>query len=108
MFWDDQLVCVASLSQLTLLSHFQVGLLGGTAFSLIFGCTALPMAFLSDFVGDRRFVLCGALVVFSTATALCSIPSFSVVSRGGEQRRCSSFLFFLLPAHHHFCCFRVI
>lgn len=54
------------------LSDFQVGLLGGPAFALLYALAALPIARYVE-RASRRNAITAALVVFSAMTALCGM-----------------------------------
>ena len=52
------------------LSDAQFGIIGGTAFALLYSFLGVPLALLADRVGKTR-VIAGSLVVWSGFTALC-------------------------------------
>ena len=62
-------ILVESLKRDLLLSDTQLGLITGPAFSLTYAISAIPIAKLSD-RGVRVHVIAGAIVVWSTLTAL--------------------------------------
>ncbi len=56
------------------LSDTQFGLLGGTAFVLLFSVASLPLGWLADRT-DRRRLIAGGILVWSAMTALCGLAS---------------------------------
>jgi predicted MFS family arabinose efflux permease len=54
------------------LSDAQFGIIGGTAFAILYSVLGVPLALLADRVGKTR-VIAGSLVVWSGFTALCGM-----------------------------------
>ncbi|MCP3732731.1 MFS transporter [Sphingomonas sp. MG17] len=54
------------------LSDTQIGLLTGAAFALLYSTMALPVARLAEH-GNRIYVLVGAVLIWSSGTALCGV-----------------------------------
>jgi predicted MFS family arabinose efflux permease len=70
-FVDRQLpfILAESIKRDLGLSDTQIGLLGGFAFSIVYAVLGLPLAAAADRIG-RKWVLAGALAVWSSLTAL--------------------------------------
>jgi len=56
------------------LSDAQFGIIGGTAFAILYSVLGVPLALLADRVGKTR-VIAGSLVVWSGFTALCGMAT---------------------------------
>ncbi|MGN6819888.1 MAG: MFS transporter, partial [Sphingomonas sp.] len=56
------------------LTDAQFGIIGGTAFAILYSVLGVPLALLADRVGKTR-VIAGSLVVWSGFTALCGMAT---------------------------------
>ena len=56
------------------LTDAQFGIIGGTAFAILYSVLGVPLALLADRVGKTR-VIAGSLVVWSGFTALCGVAT---------------------------------
>lgn len=84
-FVDRQIIAVLApaIQQELSLSNFQVGILYGTAFSLIYAVCGIPMGRLAD-TYSRKVMIVGGLVVWSLMTVVSGFAaslSFLIVAR---------------------------
>lgn len=65
-------ILLEPIKQEFVLSDSQLGLLGGTAFAVLYAVIGLPLAIWSD-IGNRRKVIAWCVAIWSAMTALCGI-----------------------------------
>jgi MFS family permease len=61
------------------LSDLQVGLLGGTAFALLYSFACVPLSLLSEVAASRPRMLFAAVLAWSLAVALSAVPLFGML-----------------------------
>ncbi len=84
-FVDRQIIAVLApqIQQELLLSNFEVGILYGTAFSLIYAICGIPMGRLAD-IYSRKLMIVAGLVVWSLMTFISGFATsltFLIVAR---------------------------
>ena len=65
-------VLLEPIKQELALSDTQIGLLTGAAFALLYSTLAIPVARIAEH-GNRTYVMCAAILLWSAGTALCGL-----------------------------------
>ncbi|WP_073064756.1 spinster family MFS transporter [Fodinibius roseus] len=107
-FVDRQIIAVLApqIQQELSLSNFQVGLLYGTAFSLIYAVCGIPMGRMAD-IYSRRVMIVGGLLVWSLMTLVSGYAvslTFLIVARffvGISESALSPAVYSLLSDYFH-------